>query len=117
MVDTYRDKGVVCGDDTLEIRHYYLWGSKTVRYGAIVGVQRVTLGVLKGKARIWGSANMAYWANLDTKRASKAEGLVLDLGKPVKPFISPDDPETVETIIRERANLGPAGETLPAPFI
>jgi len=117
MVDTYRDTSVVCGADTLEIRRYYPWGSKTVPYHAIVGVQRVTLGALKGKARLWGSANVGYWANLDTKRPSKPEGLVLDLGKRVKPFITPDDPDRVEALIRERAHLGPAGATVPAPFL
>jgi hypothetical protein len=34
----------------------------------------------------------------------------LDLGKRVNPFITPDDPDAVESVIRERANLGPATE-------
>jgi len=51
------------------------------------------------------------------KRTSKKEGLVLDLGKRVRPFITPDDLERVETLIRERAGLGPAGPTVSAPFI
>jgi hypothetical protein len=34
----------------------------------------------------------------------------LDLGKKVKPFITPDDPDADEAVIRERANLGPATE-------
>lgn len=117
MVENYRDKGVIGGDDAIELRHYYLWGSKIVPYSSIVGVQRVTLAPLKGKARIWGSANMGYWANLDSKRPSKDEGLVLDVGKRVKPFISPDDCDAVEALIRERAHLGPAGPTIPAPVL
>ena len=117
MVDKYRDNGIFCGNDNLEIRHYYLWGSKRVPYSSIVAVQRVALMALKGRWRIWGTANMDYWANLDTKRSSKKEGLVLDLGKRVKPFITPDDPERVETILRERAGLGPAGPTIAGPVI
>jgi hypothetical protein len=118
MMDTYRDKGIICADDALELRHYYLWGgSKTVPYGSIIAVQRVGLTALKGRLRIWGTANMDYWANLDTKRASKTEGLVLDLGKRVKPFITPDDVNQVETLLRDRARLGPAGPTITAPFI
>jgi hypothetical protein len=35
----------------------------------------------------------------------------------VKAFITPDDCDQVENIIRERAHLGPAGPTIPAPFI
>jgi hypothetical protein len=117
MVENYREKEIVCGTDVVEIRHYYLWGSKKVPYGSIKGVQRVSLSALKGRARIWGTANMGYWANLDTARPSKKEGLVLDLGKSVKPFITPDDVDHVESILRDRAGLGPAGPTIAGPFI
>jgi len=81
--------------------------------------RRATRGAVgsNGRGRIWGTANPGYWANLDTKRTSKKEGLVLDLGKRVRPFITPDDLERVETLIRERAGLGPAGPTVSAPFI
>jgi hypothetical protein len=117
MADDYREKGIDCGSDALEIRHYYLWGSKKVPYGSIKGVQRIALSALKGRARIWGTANPGYWANLDTARPSKKEGLVIDLGKNVKPFITPDDCDRVESILRERAGLGPAGPTVTGPFI
>jgi hypothetical protein len=117
MVEKYREEGIVCGDDVLEIRHYYLWGSKKVPYHSIVGVQRVALAALKGRARIWGTANPGYWANLDTKRPSKKEGLVLDLGTRIKPFITPSELDHVETLVRERAGLGPAGPTISAPYI
>ncbi|HUZ42493.1 MAG TPA: hypothetical protein VMU68_14005 [Acidimicrobiales bacterium] len=117
MVEDYREKGIVCRSNVLEIRHYYSWGSKTVPYHSIVGVQRVTLSTMKGRGRIWGTANMGYWTNLDTRRPTKKEGLILDLGKRVKPFITPDDPERVEAIIRERSGLGPPGPTISAPII
>jgi hypothetical protein len=117
MVDNYQEVGVVFRDDVLEIRHYYPWGSKKVPYQSIVGVQRVALSALRGRARIWGTANPGYWANLDTKRPTKKEGLVLDLGKPIKPFITPNDLERVEALLRERAGLDPAGPTTPAPLI
>jgi hypothetical protein len=117
MTESYREKELICGTDALEIRHYYLWGSKRVPYDSIKGVQRVSLSALKGRARIWGTANMGYWANLDTSRPSKKEGLILDLGKGVKPFITPDDVDEVESILRERAGLGPAGPTIAGPFI
>jgi hypothetical protein len=117
MSDDYQEKGIICGESVVEIRHYYPWGSKRVPYSSIAGVQRVTLAALKGKARIWGTANMEYWANWDSARLSKKEGLVLDLGKRVKAFITPDNCDQVEAIIRERAHLGPAGPTIRAPFI
>jgi len=117
MSENYREPGVVCRDAALEIRHYYLWGSKKVPYGSIKGVQRVALAALRGRARIWGTANPGYWANLDPKRPSKKEGLVLELGTRIKPFITPDDVDRVEAIIRDRAGLGPAGPTRSAPLI
>jgi len=117
MVENYREKGIVCRSDTIEIRRYYPWGSKKVSYRSIVGVQRVTLSTLKGRGRIWGTANMNYWTNLDTRRPTKKEGLILDLGKRVKPFITPDDPDRVESIVRERAGLGPPGPTVTAPIV
>ena len=61
-----------------------------------------------GRARIWGTANPRYWANLDPQRPTKKAGLILDLGRLVRPFITPDDPGDVEAIIRARAKLGPA---------
>ena len=82
-----------------------------------MGVQRVALAALKGRARIWGTANPGYWANLDTKRPAKKEGLVLDLGTRIKPFITPDELDRVEAVVRERANLGPAGPTVSGPYI
>jgi len=117
MVENYQEKTVDCGTDAIEIRHYYLWGSKKVPYASIKGVQRIALSAFKGRARIWGTANMGYWANLDPSRPSKKEGLVIDLGKGVKPFITPDDCDRVEAILRERAGLGPAGPTITGPFI
>jgi hypothetical protein len=117
MSENYQEPGIVCGDAALKIRHYYLWGSKAVPYSSIKGVQRVALAALKGRARIWGTANPGYWANLDAKRPSKKEGLVLDIGARIKPFITPDDLDRVEALLRERAGLGPAGPTVSAPFI
>ena len=117
MVEDYHEKGIVCRSDALEIRHYYLWGSKSIPYRSIIGVQRVLLSPMKGRGRIWGTANMGYWSNLDTHRPTKKEGLILDLGKRVKPFVTPDNPELVEAIIREGAGLGPPGPTISAPII
>ena len=45
------------------------------------------------------------------------QGLVLDLGARIKPFITPSDLDRVETLLRERAGLGPAGPTISAPYI
>ncbi len=89
----YSDQAISISDDTLSIRHYYLWGTKRVALSAIRSVTRVPLTPLRGKGRIWGTSNPRYWANLDTRRPSKELAFIVDAGKAVKPFVTPDDPE------------------------
>ncbi|MER6980745.1 hypothetical protein [Streptomyces carpinensis] len=67
------------------------------------------MSALTGRGRIWGTANPRYWASLDPRRPRKQAGLILDLGRFVRPFITPDDAEAVERIIRERTGLGTSG--------
>jgi hypothetical protein len=105
MADLYRDRWITCTEDGILIRWYYLWGRKQIPYTAIRSARRVRLSALRGKARIWGTANVRYWASLDPGRPGKQIGFVLDIGGQVSPFITPDDPAAVEQIIRERAGL------------
>ncbi|MFJ3306682.1 hypothetical protein ACIPSA_26875 [Streptomyces sp. NPDC086549] len=110
MDSRYRDRWITCTDDSLRIRAYYFpWGSKAIPYAAIRGVRRVELGFLTGRGRIWGTAHPRYWASLDPERPRKSIGLVLDLGRFVRPFITPDDPDTVAAVIREHTGLSPEG--------
>ena len=115
----YDDGSIECDSNAIRIRGYYFpWGAKVIAYNKIKGVQRVELGTLRGKLRIWGTGNFKYWANLDTKRPSKSAGLILDTGKSVKPFITPNDADAVELLVRERAGLGPSdGSSPPSPFL
>ena len=104
----YDDARVQCTDTTVNLRAYYFpWGTKRIAYSSIRGMTRVEMGPLRGRARIWGTANPGLWANFDPGRPKKKFALVLDLGKRVKPFVTPDDLDAVETLIRERAHLGP----------
>ena len=117
MTTLLSENSVVCEQDRLILRHYYPWRSKTIPYSSIVGVQRVTLTPTRGQMRIWGSANFTLWANLDGRRTKKVSGLILDVGTKVRPFITPDDVDKVDTIIREKAGLGPGGAPILSPFI
>jgi len=109
--EDYTDRRIVCAADGLRLHGYYFpWGTKRIRYASIRSVERVQIGALTGRGRIWGTANPRYWANFDPTRPKKKFGLILDLGKFVKPFITPDDPERAEAVIRDRAGLGPASE-------
>jgi hypothetical protein len=115
----YRDGWIACTEKGLRIRGYYFpWGTKHVPYDRIRSVQRVAMSQFRGQWRLWGTANPRYWASLDVHRGSKNEALVLDVGRFVHPFITPDDLDAVEACIREHAQLGPSsGEPTEAPFL
>jgi hypothetical protein len=119
MAQDYGDGIITCDAEGIEIRHYYFpSGSKRVKYGQIKGLERVDISPLKGKLRVWGTGNFKMWANLDIKRPHKAVAFIIDNGKSIKPFVTPDDPDAFESVVRERAGLGPnAGGSSPSPFI
>jgi hypothetical protein len=119
MAQDYDDGVITCNAEGIEIRRYYFpSGSKHVKYGQIKGLERIDMSPLKGKWRIWGTGNFKIWANLDTKRPHKEVAFIIDNGKSVKPFVTPDDPDAFETVVRERAGLGPStGGSSPSRFI
>jgi hypothetical protein len=117
MADLYNDRWITCTEDALVIRWYYLWGAKHIRYTAIRSVQRVGITALHGKGRIWGTANLRYWASLDPGRPGKDAALILDLGKAVSPYITPDNVQAVEDIIKQRAGLDEVQHADVGPFI
>ncbi len=120
MTDSYDDGRIVCDSDRLEIHSYYFpFGTKSVPYTRIKGLQRVEIkGLLSGKWRIWGTGNPRYWANLDTKRPTKKVGFVVDLGRKVSPIVTPDNPDAFESVLRDRVNLGAGNARLmKGPFI
>ena len=99
------DRWITCGPDAIRIRGYYFpWGTKRIPYDSIRTVERVNIGALTGRARIWGTANPRYWASLDPARPGKRQALILDVGSPIKPYLTPDDPDAVLSAIRERSS-------------
>jgi hypothetical protein len=87
-------------------------------WGEEVSLRRVEMSTFTGQMRGWGTSNPRYWASLDPKRRQKSVALILDVGRYVRPFITPDDPDAVEAIIREQTKLGPNLEgTGDSPFV
>ena len=116
--DVYRDRWIVCTPSEVQIHGYYFpWGTKHIPYSSIRSVQRVTMGAFTGQARIWGTSNPRYWAHLDPARPRKNQGLILDLGKRVLPYITPDDVDAVEALIWERAGFGPGSGNTQSPVV
>lgn len=100
---TYDDGNVALDGDGILIRRYYPWGAKRIGYRALRGVQEVPLtGPNRMRRwRIWGSGDFVHWWNLDRHRPSKRSALVLDVGRRIRPTITPDDPQTVSRILGE----------------
>jgi hypothetical protein len=120
VANAYDDGTIVCGADRLEIHSYYFpFGTKSVPYTQIQGLQRIEIkGVWTGKWRLWGTGNPRYWANLDIKRPKKKVGFVVDIGRKVNPIVTPDEPDAFESILRDRAKLGVRDpRVMKGPFI
>jgi hypothetical protein len=105
VADLYHDQWISCTEDAIVIRWYYLWGAKRIPYTSIRSARRVDMTTLRGRGRIWGTANLRYWASLDPGRPGKSMALILDVGGSVQPYLTPDDVPAVESILKERAGL------------
>jgi hypothetical protein len=117
MAKLYEDRWTTCTEDEIQARWYYPWGTKRIPYQSVRGVRLVRLTAIRGKGRIWGSANPRYWASLDPRRSTKQTGVVLDLGRFVHPFLTPDDPDAFERVVRQLSHLGDAGQVTLGPVI
>jgi hypothetical protein len=99
----YQDGSIGVTDDALTIKGYYFPGIvKRVPLAAIGSVRRTDMAAVRGRGRIWGTANPGYWANFDPRRPRKTIAFLVDAGKTVKPFVTPDDPAAFESALRER---------------
>jgi hypothetical protein len=105
--DEYHDTRITCSAERITIHGYYIpWGSKHIRYDAIRLMQRVKLGPLTGRARLWGTSNPTRWANFDHRRPFKTVGFDLDVGATVRPLLTPDDPDAFEHAVRAHLDAG-----------
>ncbi len=118
MSEDYNDGKIECTPTALRIHGYYFpYGTKEIPYSAIKGLRRFEMSALRGKGRVWGTGNFKYWANLDIGRPKKSVGFIVDNEKSPKPFITPDDPDSFELVLRARAGLGPDSSSDQAPLI
>lgn len=90
----YNDGLVACTARELVIRRYYfpLASAKRIPYERIRGLRQVPLTRLRGRWRLWGSGDFVHYFNLDLGRVDKSVAFVVDLGRRVKPVITPDEP-------------------------
>lgn len=92
----YDDGRVACTERELLVRWYYFpAGTKRISYAKI----RSVLPCPASKGRLWGSNDFVHWYNLDGKRFRKDAGLIVHIGRIVKPVITPDDPDAVMSVL------------------
>src|SRR5579859_1473314 len=103
----YDDGEIACNEEGIVIKRYYPWGAKRIRYASLLGVGTLPLtGVNKLRRwRLWGSGDFVHWWNFDPHRPRKQVALVLDVGRRVRPTITPDDPGAVERILKEHLHV------------
>ena len=99
--ELYEDSWVTCTETHVVIRGYYFptGAPKSIRYTDIRSVSPVEMGALTGRWRLWGSSSLRQWWHLDPGRHRKKTALILDLGRRVKPAITPVDTTRVKEII------------------
>lgn len=96
----YDDGLISATDGALIIRRYNaLLQPKSIPYARIRSVERIPIGPGR-RWRLWGTTIPGYWFNLDPDRPRKSVGFVVDLGRPVKPVITPDDPNRLVEALR-----------------
>ena len=100
----YDDGGLRLDQDGVTIRRYYFpWaGSKRISYRELRHVEARPMGALTGRGRIWGTTVPGYWLPLDLGRPRKQTLVVLDIGRTVRPALSPDDSHQVLALLRDR---------------
>jgi hypothetical protein len=97
----YDDGRIVCDEDGITIRWYYLWGGKRVSYNRVRSFATYSLRPIRGQWRIWGSGDLVHWYNLDGNRPNKTRGIELDVGGRCRPCITPDGVDAVVGILAE----------------
>lgn len=99
----YEDRWITCTPQHLTIRGYYfpMGTAKTIPLDRIEHVEKIEIGPVSGQLRIWGTSSPRYWAHFDLRRPYKTVAFVLDLGGYVRPFITPEDPDSFRAVLKE----------------
>lgn len=99
----YDDATIRVDAEGVTIKRYYfpLGRSKHISFDEIAGVDVQPAGLM-AKWRLWGSNNLTNWMPLDNRRPGKDQLVEFDIGRRIKPTVTPDDPERVVALVRER---------------
>ena len=108
----YRDDVVKLDEHAITIRAYYWpFGSKRIPYEEIQRFERRPLKSGHGQFRVQGIDLRRRWYSRDRKRGEKELAIDLDVGKPIRPVLTPDDPIEVLAILQNHVSLTRNPET------
>ena len=89
--------------------YYFPWGTKHIPYAVRCGPSSGSTCRRPGAGPGSGARRTRATGPTSTPAGPrKSTALVLDLGARVRPFLTPDDPDAFEAVVRRRAGLGPA---------
>jgi hypothetical protein len=100
----YDDGRIKLDADGVTLRRYYFpsGAAKHIPYHRIRNAEPRPMNWLTGRGRLWGTTHPGYWLPWDATRANKEILVVLDVGARVRPAFTPDDPDLVVELIRQR---------------
>lgn len=97
----YRDSTFTIDVESITIHRYYfpIGTSKTIRLDQIRSVSARPTNIAT-RWRLWGSSNFRNWLPLELGRPKKRQLIELDIGKRIRPTITPDDPERTVALLK-----------------
>lgn len=103
----YEDRTLLIDDDGITITSYFWPGHRRhIPFSSIVAFEEIAIGTFSGRHRLIGFElrRLRDFFPWDTRRSATSRALALDLGRRVRPVISPEDHELVSTLLSERTN-------------
>lgn len=97
------DDAVTLDETGITVKNYFLPGRpRTIRYDDIIRAEIIQLGFGTGRHQLVGIGPLRprLFFHWDRKRATKSQGLSLDLGRRLRLAITPDEPDRVLAHIR-----------------
>lgn len=103
---TYDDEAIALDAAGIVIKNYWYPGHRRhIPYGAIASHTSFETGALSGRFRLvgFGLRRPFHFFHWDRRRSGKRVAIALDLGRRVRPVISPDDHLQVLAALDERS--------------
>ena len=105
----YEDRSLLIDDDGITITSYFWPGhQRHIPFSSIVAVEEIPIGNFSGRYRLVGFEfrSLRDFFPWDSHRSATSPALALDIGRRIRPVISPEDHEQVVKLISERTNGG-----------